>query len=386
MASARIPQVVPWLEEAERAAVGETVAANWITEGPKAAAFSARLNDLIGVEYGVFAPNGTLALALGLMALGVGAGDEVLVPDVTFIGSATAVLLVGATPVFVEVNRDNFQIDVGHAATLVNQRTRAVMPVHLYGMCCDMDAVMALAGRHGLWVIEDAAQAVGVRYKGRHAGSIGDVGCFSFFADKTITTGEGGYVVCRDEAVHEALRLLRNQGRLDRGSFVHPAIGYNFRITDMQAAVGLAQIGKLDDIVARKLAIMAWYRHGLAGLDALSYLTLEPGSSYVPFRMVVLCDGAKGLARTLEDAGVEARGFFYPMHQQPCFDYLDRAAGGPLALDDEIYPNAIHGYQHGLCLPIFPTLGEDDVGYVCHVIRDHFTRSNFQASARRGAA
>ncbi len=379
MAGVRIPQVVPWLEEAERAAVSETVAANWITEGPKSAAFSARLNDLIGVEYGVFAPNGTLALALGLMALGVGPGDEVLVPDVTFIGSATAVLMVGATPVFVEVNRANFQIDAGHAEALVNQRTRAVMPVHLYGMCCDMDAVMAFARRHGLSVIEDAAQAVGVHYKGRHAGSIGDVGCFSFFADKTITTGEGGYVVCRDEAVYEALRLLRNQGRLDRGSFVHPAIGYNFRITDMQAAVGLAQLDKLDEIVARKLAIMEWYRHGLAGLEAISYLTLEPGSSYVPFRMVVLCDGARDLAQALEDAGVQSRSFFYPMHQQPCFDHLDRMAGGPLTLDDEAYPNAIHGYQHGLCLPIFPTLEEDAVGFICDVIRGHF-----QASARRG--
>lgn len=381
MAERRIPQVVPWLEEAERAAVSETVAANWITEGPKSAAFSARLNELIGVEYGVFAPNGTLALVLGLMALGIGSGDEVLVPDVTFIGSATAVLMVGATPVFVEVNRDNFQIDTGHGETLVNQRTRAIMPVHLYGMCCDMDAVMAFAGRHRLFVIEDAAQAVGVRYKGRHAGSIGDVGCFSFFADKTITTGEGGYVVCRDEGVYEALRLLRNQGRLDRGSFVHPAVGYNFRITDMQAAVGLAQIDKLDAIVARKLAIMEWYRNGLAGLEAISYLALEPGSSYVPFRMVVLCDDAQDLSRALEDAGVEARSFFYPMHQQPCFDHLDRTAGGPLALDDEIYPNAIHGHRHGLCLPIFPTLGEDDVGFVCDVIRGHF-----QVAARRGAA
>ena len=281
MADVRIPQVVPWLEEAERAAVGETVAANWITEGPKAAAFSARLNDLIGVEYGVFAPNGTLALVLGLMALGIGPGDEVLVPDVTFIGSANAVLMVGATPVFVEVNRANFQIDTG----------------------------------------------------------------------------------------------------LDRGSFVHPAIGYNFRITDMQAAVGLAQLDKLDDIVARKLAIMEWYRQGLAGLEAISYLSLEPGSSYLPFRMVVLCDAACNLARALKDAGVQARSFFYPMHQQPCFDYLDRTAGGPLALDDEAYPNAIHGYQHGLCLPIFPTLEEDAVGFICDVIHGHF-----QASARRGAA
>ena len=372
MSGLRIPQVLPWLGEAEQVAVGETIARNWITEGPKSSELNACLNNLMGVEYGVFAPNGTLALVLGLMALEIGPRDEVLVPDITFIGSANAVLMVGATPVFVDVNRGNFQIDVSHAESLINTRSRAIMPVHLYGMCCDMDAVMDFAARHDLAVIEDAAQAIGVHYKERHTGGMGDVGCFSFFADKTITTGEGGYVVCRDAGVYEKLRLLRNQGRPDRGSFIHPSIGYNFRITDMQAAVGLVQLGKLDEIIARKHAIMEWYHQGLDDIEAVSFLALEPGSTYVPFRAVILCEGATDLAKALEKAGIQSRSFFHPMHKQPCFEHLDRANGGPLSLDDSHYPNAIFGYDHGLCLPIYPMLSEDSVGHICGVIRRHF--------------
>jgi perosamine synthetase len=187
-----IPQVQPWLGEEELAAVNQTLVSNWITEGRYAAEFSAKLNALIGTPYGVFAPNGTLALCLGLLAAKIGYGDEVLVPDTTFV--ASAVLMVGATAVFVEVNNYNYQIDVSQAHHLVTERTRAMMPVHLYGMMANMSEVMAFGQLHQLLVIEDAAQAIGVRYRGQHAGTFGEIGCFSFFADKTITTGEGGYV------------------------------------------------------------------------------------------------------------------------------------------------------------------------------------------------
>ncbi|KAB8145766.1 DegT/DnrJ/EryC1/StrS family aminotransferase [Chloroflexia bacterium SDU3-3] len=376
----QIPQVSPWLGEEEQAAAAQAVADNWITEGPRCAAFSQQLNALMGAEYGVFAPNGTLALVLGLLALGIGPGDEVLIPDTTFIGSATAVAMVGATPVFVEVTRDTYQIDVASCAQALTPRTRAVMPVHLYGMCADMGAVMAFARQHGLLVIEDAAQALGVRYQGKHAGTFGDVGCFSFFADKTITTGEGGYVVCRDAAVHERLRLLRNQGRLDRGSFIHPAVGYNFRITDMQAAVGLAQLAKLDEIIRRKRAILGWYAHDLADLPEVQLLPVEPGSEHVPFRVIILANHAHDLMAHMGARGVQPRTFFYPLHRQPCFARLSRAQGGPLDLDDARFPNAIRGYERGVSLPVFPTLTREQVRYVCGAVRS-FYRSDLALGA-----
>ena len=368
----QIPQVSPWIGETERAAVERVLLSNWITEGPSSAEFSAKLNTLIGTPYGVFAPNGTLALYLGLLAAGIGSAAEVLVPDITFIASANAVVMAGATPVFVEVNADNYQIDVAKCGHLITEHTRAIMPVHLYGMMANMTEVMAFAREHSLIVIEDAAQALGVRYHAQHAGTFGEIGCFSFFADKTITTGEGGYVVCRSQAYYERLRLLRNQGRLDRGSFIHPALGYNFRITDLQAAIGLAQLAKLDVITERKRAILAWYRRELAGLPDVQFLRVEPGSEYVPFRAILICPDAHGLMAYLKQHDIQPRTFFYPLHKQPCFAQLAKAHGGAQDLDDAHFPNAIYGYEHGVALPIFPTLAEAAVVQICATIRDFY--------------
>jgi len=360
---AKVPQQSPWLGEAEKAAVCRVFDSNWITEGPVAAEFSRRLRELMGAEYGVFAPNGTLALALGLMALGIGAGDEVIVPDTTFIASATAVLIAGARPVFVDVNSRNFQINVETCIRAVTPRTRAIMPVHLYGMACNMKAVLDFAELYGLAVIEDACEAINVRYRGQHTGTFGDVGCFSFFADKTITTAEGGWVICKDGDIYDRLRYLRNQGRIERGTFIHPQIGYNFRLTDIQAAIGLAQLDRLDEIVARKLERLAWYHDELDRVEGIRFLEVEPGSTYVPFRVVLLCQDAQELEDYLCQHYIEPRRVFYPLHRQPCFQHLN--PGG-----DVQYPNAVYGYEHGICLPVFPTLTQEQVAYICSTIKE----------------
>jgi len=366
----KVPQMTPWLGSEELACVQGPIEENWITEGPRSARFVERLLELTGSKYAVLAPNGTLALYLGLVATGVNPGDEVIVPDCTFIASANAVIMAGATPVFVDVNDYNFQIDLSNADALVTKRTVAVMPVHLYGMAANMTEVTAFAQRHGLKVVEDAAQGIGVRYQGSHVGSFGDAGCFSFFADKTITTGEGGLVACRDEAIYERLRLLRNQGRLDRGSFIHPAIGYNFRMTDIQTAIGLAQLDKLDQIIERKRTILQWYHDELDSLDEVGFIRVEPGSTYVPFRIVLLCEAAGALADVLKEHDIDTRGTFYPLHRQPCFAHLDKACGGPLDLSDDRYPNAVRSYERTILLPCFPTLTNEQVRHIGQTIRD----------------
>lgn len=364
-----VPQVRPWLDEAELSQVAAVLRSGWITEGPRAQEFTARLDALIGVPHGVLAPNGTLALTLGLLALGVGPGDEVLLPDITFIGSATAVILAGATPIWVDVDRDQFQIDLERAAALLSPRTRAIMPVHLFGTACAMDAVLGFARHHGLAVIEDAAQGIGVRWRGQPVGSFGDVGCFSFFADKTITTGEGGYVACSDPAIHERLLRLRNQGRPERGTFIHPALGFNFRVTDLQCAVGLAQLDRLDRILARKAVLHRRYRENLAGLDALRILGAAPGANLVPFRCVLIAERAGALMRHLADGGIQTRSFFYPLHRQPGLKDWAARLGLPARLfDDDAYPNAVFGWDHGVCLPVYPTLGLDEVDRICDLI------------------
>lgn len=368
-----IPQVIPWLGEEEAAAAASTISSNWISEGPNCAAFSQRLNDLIGVSYGVFAPNGTLALVLALMALGIGPGDEVLIPDITFIGSANAVVMVGATPIFVDVDRQTFQIDLTFADSLVTARTRAIMPVHLYGTACDMTTVHAFAGRHGLKTVEDAAQGVGVMYKGRHVGGFGDAGCFSFFSDKTITTGEGGYVVCQNPDIYERLRYLRNQGRQNAGSFIHPMIGYNFRFTDIQAAIGLVQLSKLDTIITRKQLVLSWYKQDLSDIRDIRILGPAPESTHTPFRCVLIAPRANELMAHLDHRGVQSRSFFSPMHSQPCFTTWFKTKTHVPSLRDEDYPNAIYGSRNGLCLPAFPTLSRDQVAYIAAQIVEFYS-------------
>ena len=230
---------MPYIGNEEHEAMKECFDANWITEGPKCKEFSERFLELTSARYGVFAQNGTLALYLGLRAAGVKHGDEVIVPNFTFIASANAVEMCGAKPVFVDINLEDLQIDITDCDRVLSKKTTAIMPVHLFGMAADMGEVMAYAVEKNLKVIEDAAQAVGVTWGGKHCGTFGDVGCFSFFADKTITMGEGGFVTTNNEKIYKKLLYLRNQGRLNRGSFVHPEMGYNFRITDFQAAMGL---------------------------------------------------------------------------------------------------------------------------------------------------
>ncbi len=355
----KVPQFSPWVGKEEIKAIAEAIEANWITEGPKTKLFSQKLLKLTGAKYGVFAPNGTLALYLGLIAMGIGRGDEVLVPDFTFIASATAVEMAGAKPVFVDVNRRNFQIDLSKADKLVNKKTKAVMPVHIYGTVCDMNEVKKFVNKHRLAIIEDAAQAIGVHWQGKHAGTFGQVGCFSFFADKTITTAEGGFVVTNEKRIYERLLYLRNQGRLNRGSFIHPRIGYNFRITDLQAAMGLAQLKKLKQIKKRKQRLLRLYQRLLKDVPGLTFFEPEPGAEWIPFRVGIMYEKAKGLMEFMTKKGIETRTFFYPLHRQPGFK-----TGA-----QKDFSNAVYGYEHGICLPTFPTLTDRQVKYICRVVK-----------------
>jgi perosamine synthetase len=352
-----IPQVLPDFGLKEMWAVVKTIKNNWVTEGPKCKEFSEKLNELMGVKYGVFAPNGTLALYLGLLALGIGPGDEVIVPNTTFIASANAVILTGAKPIFVDVSKRGYQLDVSKIK--LTENTKAIMPVHLYGSGCDMIEIMSFAEKNNLLVIEDAAQTIGVKYFNKHLGTFGDVGTFSFFADKTITTGEGAYVVCKDESVYNSLRMLRNQGRFNSGSFVHPGFGVNFRITDMQGALGCVQLDKLDSIIEKKKRIMKWYRKELLPAGGEFYKR-NYDADYVPFRIVIFHKQAQELMRHLELNGVQARSFFYPLHWQPCFNYKYK---------DSDFENSIYGYKHGVCLPIYTSLKKWQVKFICEKIR-----------------
>ena len=370
----KVLQFAPFVGDEEYAAIRDCFDANWITEGPKSKLFVAKLRELMDVKHAALAPNGTLAIYLGLRAMNIGPGDEIIVPAFTFLGSASAVEMTGATPIFCDIDPATLQVRAEHFAARLTARTKAIMPVHIYGMTCDMAPIMELARQQGLLVIEDAAQAIGVRYNNQHAGTFGDVGTFSFFADKTITTGEGGLVVTNNERFAENLLYLRNQGRIDRGSFIHPQMGYNFRLTDLQAAVGLAQLAKLNEITRIKHELLAHYHAQLDNLPQVRFINVTPNSTYIPFRAAIYAERAPELIQYMEAHNIQTRTFFYPLHRQPAFRYLkqDTKYAGPL--EDLDFPGAVYAYENGVCLPSYPALPVEDLNYVCDQIK-HFYKA-----------
>ena len=380
MTMMKVPQFMPFVDLTDYDALKESFEINWITEGPKSKKFNEKIRAMVNTYHGSFAPNGTLALYLALRACNIGEGDEVIVPDFTFIATANAVEMVGATPVFADIDVHNFQLDVDTCHRLVTEKTKAIIPAHLYGFACDMDAVMEFAERHNVFVIEDAAQALGVEWNGKRCGGMGDVGCFSFFADKTITTGEGGFVATNCERIQEKLLFLRNQGRLNRGTFIHPEIGYNFRMTDIQASLGLSQLKKFNTIVENKRRIHSMYTELLKDVDEVT--VVQPSdkiTSFIPFRVVLTVDRentSEGVMAYMKEREIEPRTFFYPLHKQPCFK---RYVKNEKRYEGDAFKNSNYAYNKGVCLPSFASMTDEQVKYVCETIKSYYANKKVTA-------
>lgn len=361
----KVNQFDPYLKEEEELSVLATLKKNWITEGEKTKRLEEMLCSYCGVKHAIMLPNGTLGLFVALKILGIGQGDEVIVPDFTFVGSATSVVLTGAIPVFCDVNMDDFNINIESLEKSLSEKTKAIMPVHIYGQSADMDGVIKIARENGLYIIEDAAQGMGVTYKGKHVGTIGDVGCISFYADKTITTGEGGAILTDDDRLADECRYFKNQGRLERGSFVHPKIGYNFRITDLQAAIGVVQMERLPWIIERKRENEVLYKEYLKETKGVCFPSENGYGERVPFRVNILTDDPEGLSRFLEKQGVGVRRFFYPLHRQPCFTRENSSVRDTLK-------NADYIFERGVSLPSGVGLKEEEIEFVCGEIKRFF--------------
>ena len=358
----RINQFDPMITKDDIANLLETLDSNWLTEGPKTAALEELLREATGARHAILVPNGTLALFAALKILGIGPGDEVLVPDFTFVASASAVVLTGAKPVFVEVDLQDFNMSVPALKHAVSERTRAMMPVHIYGQAADMAGVLSFAREHDLRVVEDAAQGMGVTFGDRHVGTLGDIGCVSFFADKTITTGEGGCLLVNDDELADEARYFKNQGRLERGSFIHPRIGFNFRLTGLQAALAIEQMRRLPAIVRQKLEHERLYAEYLEGVEGIEFPPANGRGTRVPFRANILTDDPEALGRYLEARDIGVRRFFYPLHKQPCFNASNSRAKEPLENAEKIF-------LRGLSLPSSLSLNPNQIRRVCDGIR-----------------
>jgi len=357
----KIPQFKSFVDKTDYAFLEKVFLNNYIAEGPVAKDFHDQLLTLIGSKYGVFAPNGTLALYLALKAIGIKPGDEVIVQNTTFIASANAIEMLGATPVFVDIiSYDNPSLDISKVK--ISTKTKAIMICHLFGtVCTNIEEVQKFCFNKGLLLIEDAAQTIGLTNSKKHCGTFGMVGTFSFYADKTITTGEGGFVVTDDEIVYEKMLYLRNQGRKKSGSFIHPEIGYNFRLTDFQAALGLSQLSKLSYIIIEKQKIYQLYKKYLK--NKVHFLKLNNNFNYIPFRVVIFLDNAAKIIESMAKKGIEGRTVFYPLNQQPCFK---NTKFGSSVQED--YNNSLECYTKGVCLPTWVGLSEQQIQYVSNTL------------------
>ena len=347
----KVPQFRSFVDKEDWLALEPVFENNYVAEGPFSLQFRDALLDIVGSDDGVFASNGTLALYLGMRALGIGPGDEVLVQNLTFIASATSVEMTGAEPVFVDiVNSDDPSIDLDQIQ--LTSKTKAIVVAHLFGTACsNIEEVAQYCKQNGLFLIEDAAQALTITNGEKHCGTYGDIGTFSFYADKTITTAEGGFVVSDNPNLIGRMKYLRNQGRLKSGSFIHPEIGYNFRITDIQAALGLHQLSKLPTIKKAKADLYTKYREHLG--DAVEFLSVRSDFSFVPFRVVVFVDDAEMVMESMAADGIEPRSVFLPLHRQPCFQHLRSSRND--------YPVSDLMFERGICLPTWIGLTDEQI-------------------------
>lgn len=320
-----IPIAEPQFDEQELANVVQAVKSGWISSmGSFIPEFEENFAAYCGVRYGVATSNGTCALHLALTVLGIEQGDEVIVPSLTFIATANAVSYAQATPVFVDSDLHHWCLDPEKLEAKITPKTRAIIPVHLYGHPCEMDPIADCARKHNLYVVEDVAQAHGAEYKGTKVGSFGDIACFSFYGNKMITTGEGGMCLTNSPELAERMKLLRDHAMSPTRRYWHDVIGFNYRMTNLQAAVGVAQLGKLDQFIEKKRAIARWYQDGLGDLAKKGYISLHPEMPWVMgtyWMYSILTEEAfvsrEELAQTLAQVGVETRPFFHPIHTLP---------------------------------------------------------------------
>jgi len=356
----RIPIYQPALTGREREYVLDCLDSTWISsKGKYIPLFEEGFAKAVGVSHAAAVCNGTVALHLALVALGIGPGDEVIVPTLTYIASVNAIAYTGAVPVFVDSLADTWQMDPADVERKITPRTRAIMAVHLYGHPCEMDALCAIARERHLFLVEDCAEAIGTRYHGRHVGVFGDIGPFSFFGNKTITTGEGGMVVSNDKTLHDRAVHFKGQGLAAHREYWHDVIGYNYRMTNICAAIGLAQLEQLDPFVARKREIGERYRRNLKGSSVTCHQE-APGTTHSHWMCSILVEREaqrEPLREHLAGCGVETRPVFYPAHTMPMY-----------ATPFQRLPVAEDLGWRGINLPSWPGLADAQVDLVCDEI------------------
>ncbi|GAB6100857.1 DegT/DnrJ/EryC1/StrS family aminotransferase [Thermococcus atlanticus] len=359
-----IPIAKPLIEEEEINAVVEVLKSGMLAHGKEVEAFEKEFAQYLGAKHGIAVANGTAALDVALKALKIKAGDEVITTPFTFIASANSILFQGAKPVFADIDPETFNLDPNEVLERINDKTRAIIVVHLYGQPADMRAFMEIAEDHNLYLIEDCAQAHGAEFEGQKVGTFGHIAAFSFYPTKNMTTGEGGIVVTNDEELAKRASLIRNHGQAEK--YLHEELGYNLRMTNIAAAIGRVQLRKLDGWNAERIENARLLTEGIGKIEGLTPPHVDSRVKHVFHQYVIKVEdefplGRDELAQKLREKGV-GTGIHYPMpvHHQPLYQKL----GYP----EDICPNAIEASRKVLSLPVHPAVSKEDIDYILETL------------------
>ncbi len=342
----KIIQIEPWINNLELDELKKVVSSTFVTESELNKEFEEITSFYTKSKYTTTICNGTSALFCCLKVLKIGPGDEVIVPNMTFIATATAVILTGATVRLVDVNPITGCLDPLNLLNAINSKTKAIIPVHLYGISCDMDEITNIAKANNIYIIEDAAQGVGVKYKNKHVGTIGELGVLSYYGNKTITTGEGGMILTDNYELSKKIYMLKNHGRERKGTFLHTTIGWNFSFTEMQAALGIAQMKKLKEIISKKRDLFNFYNRNIN--NEKLFMRPVPSETTHPVHWFsnIHCPDAKSLENFLQNKNIPTRRLFFPLNNQPCFQNESYIVN----LNEE-FPGTECAYRRILSLP-----------------------------------
>ena len=353
-----IPIAKPLLGSDEVRAVTDAIMSGIIAEGPRVSDFEQAFADHIGVEHAIAVNSGTAALHAALLAHGIGDGDEVITTPFTFIATSNSILFTGARPVFADIDDDTFNINPDAIMEKITPKTKAILPVHLYGHPADMNAIMEIAEGHNLAVIEDACQAHGAVYDGKKVGSFG-TGTFSFYPTKNMTTSEGGMITTNDQNIADRARMIRSHGSRQR--YVHEMLGYNFRMTDISASIGLVQLNKLDEFTRKRQSNAEYLSRGLKGIDGITVPIMRRNCEHVFHQYTIRAKDRDELVKTLNKKGV-GTGIYYPVptHKQPFYQELGY---------NDSMPKCEKAASEVISLPVHPSVTQNELDYIIEVIK-----------------
>ncbi|TAL48575.1 DegT/DnrJ/EryC1/StrS family aminotransferase [archaeon] len=358
----KIPMSLPFFDGNEKKLINEVIDSKWVSRGEKLARFEADFRNLMGMKYALAVSNGTAALHLAMLGLNIGNGDEVITTPFSFVSSANAALFVGAKPVFVDIDERMMNIDTSRISDAINDKTKAILPVHVFGQPCDMDSIMKIADGNDMMVIEDAAEALGSEYKGRKVGTFGKVSTFSFMANKQFTTGEGGMLTMNDESVFNLCWSLKNLGKVEHGGrFVHDMLGYNYHINEISCAMGIAQLAKFDFVMQKRQQLFDEYTKRLKNVDGVILPHVDNNNKYSwLFYVIRLKDGIdrNDVSESLKEFGIDNRAYFSPpIHLEKLYKERFNYKEGDFPVTEKVS-------KTNIALPFFPDLKMNELEFV----------------------